>query len=219
MLSCHWPKQVRQAIGIQPDVPSHETVVPLIETLVRLFVGSIDLLHLDLSYSNIFNLLSGCLSGSGIPPHDAALSIEGLLQANETFNLFAAPWFQSQFLHPILESTIKANLSELLPGHDDILEHLLEKICSGAGVAVWPVFKEISGNIATSACCNPSVVTELICEEERNAMMRAGAERGISSTRSEQTDKGTRSVFSGMKAVLVSLSSEMLRCKEPLNFS
>jgi hypothetical protein len=209
LVTCHWPKQSRQmAAGLSSAVQGQgqtgiDAVVPVVATLVQLFVG--------------------CLAGSTIPPQDAVLAIEGLVQANEKFRLFAADWFQSRFLGTVLESTIKAVLMGHLPGHVDLLDRLLEMVCTDAGTAVWPAFKEISGSVAAAASCNPQVVTELIAEEEGNAVRRSNAVSDggsySSSTSSEQEDLRARSVFSGMKAVLVTLASEIIRCKEPTSFA
>lgn len=148
------------------------------------------------------------------------LAIEGLVSGNEKFRLFSAEWFQGRFLGTVLESIINAVLLGYLPGHVDLLDRLLEMICAEAGEAVWPAFTEMSGTVAAAASCNPSVITQLISEEEANAVRLCASEAGGSSTSSsEQADKRARSVFSGMKAVLVTLASEIIRCKEPTSFN
>lgn len=162
---------------------------------------------------------TGCLSGSDVPPQDAALAIEGLIEAEKKVHIFAIEWFHRHFLGIVLEKLVNAILSGRLSGQEDVLMQLLEMICVNAGDALWPAFKEISGNIATASHCNPTVVTELITQEEMNAIQKSEAAFGTSSTSSERVDKSTRVIFDGMKAVLITLASEIKRCQEPVGFS
>lgn len=168
---------------------------------------------------NILCFSQGCLSGASVPPQDTVIAMEGLIQANTTYGLFAADWFQLRFLGSILASSVNAVLSGQMSCQMDMLEQLLEMICTGAGSAVWPVFKDISGKIATTANCNPDVVRMLIVEEENIAIRRCDEDQGVSTAGCEQTDKNIRTIYGGMKAVLVTLSSEITRCKVPIGFA